>query len=187
MLLLWIDIDKIHNSSLGITPDPENGFVRAIKRGEKISVIFSKYWCTGILICMGLQALVSFISNGILNGFGNIDGRDLYVPYSFVYVYQFEISFHSMNINYLCERLPWNQNTILGWIGEIIFSLCMCSAYLTMNYGMLAFFMAIGEFHLAFRTHFQRLLLAIDRRSRQPIHVKTILRDSIHFHNLTKG
>lgn len=82
-----------------------------------------------------------------------------------------------------CRSLPWNQNTIFGWIGDTIFSILVSSSYLILNYGVLSFFMAIDEFHRAFPANFLKLLTSANMKSR---HMKVALRDSIRFHNLCK-
>lgn len=126
---------------------------------------------------------MSLIILGVRNGFGDIDGSHLYTPYSFVYVNEVGITISFIKFNISCS-LPWNQSTILGWLGETIYSLIVCVSFLTLNYGVLSLFMAIGEFHQSFQLHFQQILTAEDARLR---HLKTKIRDSIRFHNLSSG
>lgn len=64
-----------------------------------------------------------------------------------------------------------------------MFSIIMCTTYMTINYGVLSFFMSIGEFHRSFHAHFHKLVSGINVKSRD---IKTKFRDSIKFDNLSK-
>lgn len=60
-------------------------------------------------------------------------------------------------------RLPWDQQTLRGWINETIFSVISSSLYLHTNVVFLTFFIAICEFHQAFSTYFIALLKLVQR------------------------
>lgn len=82
-------------------------------------------------------------------------------------------------------RLPWNQHTFRGWIGETIFSVISSSLYLFTNVVFLTFFMACCEFHRALLNYFEVLLQRV-RKAKDPREAKELLCDSIQFHVLAK-
>lgn len=88
--ILTILFDKnqlIHSlPTIDVSQDAEDVFVRAMRRGERIVMIFSKYWSIGIVVLIILQASTSFTFHVILDGFKNINASNLYAPYTFVYV-----------------------------------------------------------------------------------------------------
>lgn len=55
-------------------------------------------------------------------------------------------------------RLPWDQRTIRGYIGETVFSVISSSLYLHTNVVFLTFFIAICEFNQAFSNYFDALI-----------------------------
>lgn len=86
---------------LDISRDPENAFVRAIKSGGTICAV-SKNVCIGFITVMTFQVLMSYIFDGISNGFENMDASHLYIPYSFVYVEEIEIIVLCLKICFSC-------------------------------------------------------------------------------------
>lgn len=87
-------------------------------------------------------------------------------------------------------RLPWDQHTIRGWIGETVFSVISSSLYLFTNVVFLTFFIGICEFHRAFLHYFNELVMkiedAIDNdynlNSKSQSDIRTMLCDTINFH-----
>lgn len=88
---------------------------------------------------------------------------------------------HSILPFHIFFRLPWNQQTLRGWIYETIFSVISSSLYLHTNMVFLAFFIAICEFHQAFLKYFRALMKKIQTADEKK-HIKSLLCDVIHYH-----
>lgn len=75
--------------------------------------------------------------------------------------------FHKRSSLYLSKiirppsRLPWDQQTLRGWICETVFSVISSSLYLHTNMVFLTFYIAICEFHQAFVRYFADLMKQI--------------------------
>lgn len=81
--------------------------------------------------------------------------------------------------------LPWNQQTIRGWIYETVFSVISSSLYLLTNVVFLTFFVAICEYHQAF-LHYLKALLKEIKNVKDKSQVKVLLCDIIHFNISSK-
>lgn len=85
-------------------------------------------------------------------------------------------------------RLPWNQHTVRGWIGETVFSVISSSLYLFTNVVFLTFFIGICEFHRAFLEYFNALMIEVDNPNGNECpnshgcDIKTMLCNIINFH-----
>lgn len=80
-------------------------------------------------------------------------------------------------------RLPWNQHTIRGWIGETVFSVISSSLYLFTNVVFLTFFIGICEFHRAFLHYFNVLVITVDNtKDTSDSDIETMLCNIIEFH-----
>lgn len=61
---------------------------------------------------------------------------------------------HSVQFHH--PRLPWDQETALGWLFTTIFGVISATYYLFGNPAFLTLFISICEFHRAFRSLFRR-------------------------------
>lgn len=82
-------------------------------------------------------------------------------------------------------RLPWNLQTPRGYIGEILFSIGVCEAYLAFNGTILLMFVSICWHHRAFYKIFQNSLQKFDE-SVEKQNPKKILSELVSFHNSAK-
>ena len=82
--------------------------------------------------------------------------------------------------------MPWDQNTLLGWMADALFSLPAVIAYCLTVPPLLTLFVSICKYHDAFYKMFCHQVAEIDAlTNRQPlptIRIKEIIRDSILFH-----
>lgn len=58
--------------------------------------------------------------------------------------------------------LPWDQNSIQGWIYEVIYSAYTSSAYLFVDYALVSFFASFSFYCRAYRQYFQTFFDKID-------------------------
>lgn len=83
-------------------------------------------------------------------------------------------------------RLPWDVQTPLGYIAEILFSIGVCEVYLAFNGTILLFFVSICWYHRAFYHMFQQSLEEFNECAKDQYH-KKLLCKLISFHNSIKG
>lgn len=159
---------------------------------------FMRFLTLGYLLGSILLAILS-----ALYGYfdvGAIEIEYLYVPFKFVYVYCILVYSRSLSLsgskslwNFMflfvkwiptnLFRLPWNQHTVRGWIGETVFSVISSSLYLFTNVVFLTFFIGICEFHRAFLQYFVGLTMKIENSvGNDGRDMKTKLCDIINFH-----
>ncbi|XP_055309901.1 odorant receptor 47a-like [Sitodiplosis mosellana] len=82
--------------------------------------------------------------------------------------------------------LPWNQYTPLGYVGETIFSVLTCEAYLIVNGAIMFLFISLAVHHEAFYKIF-RLSVRKMGQSQKECRDKENLRNLIIFHNMAKS
>lgn len=80
-----------------------------------------------------------------------------------------------------CHRWPWNQQTPLGYVGEIITCLLSGEAYLIPNGAFLLLFICISLNHRAFYKRFEYSLGKFDELDASR-NGKVLIRDIIQFH-----
>lgn len=83
-----------------------------------------------------------------------------------------------------CYRLPWNQTSLFGYAGEIVYDVLIGETYLIAGSFML-FFIALCQHHQAFYQMFEHKLNKLKRRNEIKDKQK-ILRDLIRFHITVK-
>lgn len=81
--------------------------------------------------------------------------------------------------------LPWNQNTLLGYFGEMIFTLVSGESYLLFNGTFILLFVSICWHHQTFHEILQNSLHKFDSfDSKRNSH--EFLCELLHFHNAAK-
>lgn len=102
---------------------------------------------------------------------------------------QYTLGYIDINILYRPHRLvlPWNQQTLSGWMGEMTFSIIVVIGYLTANPAFLGLFISFCEYNRAFYEVFHNQFNLIDAlvESAAPKHnqkVKKMIIEAIKFH-----
>lgn len=89
-------------------------------------------------------------------------------------------------VHFLFRRLPWDQNCLLGWIGEEVFSSAMTAISILIALTFIALFVSLLFFNLAFYQMYRSQFENIDSMPQQiPLHgyvVKKLIFESILFH-----
>lgn len=105
----------------------------------------------------------------------------IYSQYTFGYI--------NINILYRPHRLvlPWDQQTIFGWMGEMTFSIILVIGYLTANPAFLGLFISFCEYNRAFYEMFHKQFDVIDAlakssKRKQNHKVKLLIVEAIKFH-----
>lgn len=84
-------------------------------------------------------------------------------------------------------RLPWDQRTLIGWIGLNLYSAAAAPFYLIINYAFLAFFIGVCEQQFAFYEFFRMSAKNLDGITQfECDNVRLKIRKLIQFHNLTR-
>lgn len=87
--------------------------------------------------------------------------------------------------------MPWNQNTLEGWMAETILSALFTYFYFYVTPLLLSWFVAIVHYHQAFNKMFRLQKANIEAATNSnplPIHrIKELFRDAIIFHASAKG
>lgn len=87
----------------------------------------------------------------------------------------------------ICDRLPWNQLTLCGWIGEIIYSINISCAYFAINGMLQSLFIGIWTYHCAFHNMMRVILKKMNQNQMQSNQKgKLLLIEIIRFHNSAK-
>ena len=81
--------------------------------------------------------------------------------------------------------LPWDQTTLLGYFGEIIFCILVCEAYLLYNGAVLLTFVSICLHHKAFSGMFQHKLRNLEGPTKNRSE-KDFFHNIIDLHNTVK-
>lgn len=91
-------------------------------------------------------------------------------------------------------RLPWDQNTVIGGIAEMIISFSTGFFYMFINATFLTFFISIGEFHQAFSEHYcnavkvmKELAADVQMTFKKTGEIKGMFLNLIQFHVRVKG
>lgn len=89
--------------------------------------------------------------------------------------------FHKINC-----RFPWDQNTLIGWIMELIFNIVAATMYFIIASSFLILFFSICQYHGSFYKIFRLQIDEIDAAIAQqplPTHrIKKLLYETINFH-----
>lgn len=80
-------------------------------------------------------------------------------------------------------RLPWNQDTALGWFAEVTFALSATVTYIIVNGCFTTFFTGICMHQRAYYQIFQTLSTQFTNER----NTKNLLVDLIHYHNTSKS
>lgn len=81
-----------------------------------------------------------------------------------------------------CSSLPWNQTTVLGYLGEIGFIMFSAKAFMITNGVLLMFFVSICRHYGAFYQIFKHSIGKLTHSDRNNRCDKAILCDLIRFH-----
>lgn len=92
---------------------------------------------------------------------------------------------------FISFSLPWNQQILLGWVFEIIFTGFAGISYFLIYSTFLAFFIAICDFHRAFYEYFRATIDKINNidflhGKDKTQYIKLMLCKSIRFHTMAK-
>lgn len=80
-------------------------------------------------------------------------------------------------------RLPWNQDTVIGWLGLIFYEYFVAGFYFSITFVFMTFFIAICKHHRTFNKYFHNLAQEIDSSSPYAEH---LIKKIFHFHKLMK-
>lgn len=83
-------------------------------------------------------------------------------------------------------RLPWDQQTTSGYIGEMGYCLIKGSVYAFANAALLLFFISLCLYHQAFYRRFEQLVHQIDDVKENPSARIPYIYESIRFQNTIK-
>lgn len=118
------------------------------------------------------------------------DASSLYTQLRYLYVLlRLFPTYYSLLIFVLyTNRLPFDQNTVYGWVGEIIYSTYVSATYLFMSYVFIGFFATFSMHCRAYQQHFQSLIEKIDEYVQQHNNEESALQlfAAIRFRNLIK-
>lgn len=83
--------------------------------------------------------------------------------------------------------LPWDQETLMGWIYESVFCCLIGSNYLCMNFSVLTFFIGVALFNRAFYKYFEALSSKFDEISdADHVRIKLQIVKIVRFHIMAK-
>ena len=96
--------------------------------------------------------------------YGYISSDHLYYPARYVYVHRNVVILYKIynNGSVFISSLPWNQETVFGWIGLLIFVMLGSVTYFYLNSLFLLLFSSICNFHKAFKMNTKHLLEKLD-------------------------
>lgn len=84
------------------------------------------------------------------------------------------------------NRLPWNKNTLEGWIAETFVSFFFTGCYVLTSTLFLTLFVSICSYHWSFYKIYQQQIINISKEADlQPFptdRVKKLLHESISYH-----
>lgn len=78
--------------------------------------------------------------------------------------------------------MPWDQNTLPGWIGEAFFSILATFAFCLIIPPILSLFVSICEYHCAFYKMFRHQITKINAAGYKPMpiaRIKDIIQEAI--------
>lgn len=145
--------------------DTNQSMLAAEQRSEFIIKIHKRYIVELCPVTLALIASLSLIYSQ--HTYGYIDINILYRPHRLV--------------------LPWNQQTIFGWMAEMTFSIILVIGYLTTNPAFLGLFISFCEYNRAFYEIFHNQFDVINgsAKSTERKHnhkVKILIIEAIKFH-----
>lgn len=143
-----------------------NQSILAAEQRSQFKIKFHKRYIVALCpLSLAMVALLSLIYSQYT--FGHININILYRPHRLV--------------------LPWNQQTIFGWMGEVTFSIILVIGYLTANPAFLGLFISFCEYNRAFYEMFHNQFDVInasakssDRKNKHT--VKILIIEAIKFH-----
>lgn len=103
---------------------------------------------------------------------GCVSTNHLYYPARYVYVHRSFVILNKIyhNGSVLIFSLPWDQETVCGWIGLLIFVMLGSTTYFYLNSLFVLLFSSICNFHKAFKMNTKHLLEKLDDLTdRRPI------------------
>lgn len=84
-------------------------------------------------------------------------------------------------------RLPWDQQTLSGYIGEMAYCLTKGLAYAFSNAALLLFFISMCLYHQALYKRFEQLVHQMDAIKEDPNARVQLIYESIRFQNTIKA
>ncbi|XP_031619126.1 uncharacterized protein LOC116338167 isoform X2 [Contarinia nasturtii] len=114
--------DKIQEIYDDATDDMKGNFIKINEKSEFLTKYCVKYFIVGFVAYVCAMAMINILFCYLING--HVDAKCLWYPPKYV--------------------LPWNQHTVIGWIGMLIFLVLVC------------------EFHKVFYSRTEHLLAELD-------------------------
>lgn len=93
-------------------------------------------------------------------------------------------------IFFLIRSIPFDENTLLGWIGLSVFGTSAAGINFAINVCFLSYYIVVCLHYRAFRVHFKEILGEIDRELAKSQYsnrvLKCILAEAVEYHTLLK-
>lgn len=105
------------------------------RTSQKVTNILVIYFALGIIIIYSIVMVLSMAFN--FHQYGYINAEKLFKPYPFI--------------------LPWDVNTLLGWLAYNVFFFAIASTYYVVNGMYLSLYLAICFDFRAFRKQFESI------------------------------
>lgn len=163
---------------------------RSDQRCKQLQIITQKCAFMGPL-SLAVLGILSMMYSVWSVGF--IDPAILYHSHFSSYVFSilcFE-NFSAQNLKSIpIIRLPWDQNTITGWMLEMAYHMDVFLFYFFVSFSVLTLFISICEFHRSLYELFDHLIAEFDmnetNKSDEIYQLKVCLRDTIVLHTSAK-
>ena len=139
------------------------GFLGEINRkNERINELGLKYFPIGCSMYSTLIGILSVVYCYLKYGYVRTD--HLYYPAKFVYVSRWTLKRLTGVIMkvFFFSRLPWNQQTVSGYFGYLVFIMLGTATYYFVNTLFMLLFSSICDFHKAFKMNTKHLLNKLD-------------------------
>lgn len=103
-------------------------------------------------------------------------------------MYQFQLHFNKRLIEANYFSAPWNQNTILGWIGSVTVSVLSSMVVFPLYGILLSFFVLCYEYNKSFLLTFVDLAIKLNQhiQKRNLSEIKLVLCDLIKYNIIGK-
>lgn len=162
---------------------------QANQRGAWIVKLFVQTFAIICPIGILIECLMSAVYSQYKYGY--INPNALFYPYKFMYEIIFSSKFRIRIELFFLFRLPWNQQSVLGWCFEVIFSFIAspCPLFITPIFA--TFFNSIREYNRAFYEMFHAQVNQIDeiiaKKPQRLDVIKGAINKTISFHVSAKG
>lgn len=153
------------------------GFLDEVNRKNELQTeITLRYSPIGFAIYLAVVGILNVVY--CLLKYGYVSTDHLYYPAKYVYVSKFNIKLYNFfykNEYVVILRLPWNQETVFGWIGMLIFVMFGSATYVFLNVMFMMLFASICSFHKAFYKNSKHLLSQLDEVTNvEPIELRDL-------------